>query len=66
MREDEGRRRHIPEEIKEGLVWVLLMSGWWWKSQAAGLDLNMLGQCLFEDATGEQIELAAAATDDVI
>lgn len=36
------------------------MSGWWWKSQAAGLDLNMLGQCLFEDAMGEQIELAAS------
>jgi hypothetical protein len=39
------------------------MSGcWWWKSQAAaGLDLNMLGQCLLEDAMPEQ---GAASADD--
>jgi hypothetical protein len=39
------------------------MSGcWWWKSHAAaGLDLNMLGQCLLEDAMPE---LAAASADD--
>ena len=57
---------HIPEEIKEGLVWLLLMSGWWWKSQAPGLDdLNMLGQCLLEDAMPEQ-QVELAVTDDAI
>ena len=61
--EDDG---DIPEESKEGLVWWLFMSGcWWWKSQAAaaGLDLNMLGQCLLEDAMPER-GAAAASTDD--